>query len=149
MVIDPDCRVAEFKGEATRAESVGIQLDSHIRKINGAKVAVKADVQEALKDVKPGEQVAFEMDLPYRELRRQHSTGLSIELRGSRERTDDEGKVYTTYTIHVDAGKGVQWDTEKRFSEFRTLKNHLIAKHPGCKELLPEFPHAVTGRGVN
>eukprot|EP01043_Picozoa_sp_COSAG02_P002703 COSAG02_NODE_64_length_43111_cov_35.627709_16_plen_823_part_00 len=148
MIIDPECKVAEFKGEATKAESVGIQLDSHIRKINGARVAVKGDIVEALKAVQLGEQVAFEMDLPYRELRRQDSTGVAIELRGSRERTDDEGKAYTTYTIHVDAGKGVQWDTEKRFSEFRALKNQLIAKHPGCQKLLPEFPHAVTGLGV-
>ena len=79
MVIDPTCMVAEFQGEASSAERVGIELQSHIRKVNGQVVAVKADIVEALKDIKAGEQVAFEMELPYREQRGKDSTGLAIE----------------------------------------------------------------------
>jgi hypothetical protein len=149
MIIDEECKVDSFKGEATKAEAAGIETGSHIRKVNGMTVAVRADLVAALSTVQPGEEVAFEMELPHRQLRRQDSTGLSIVLRGSRERVSEaDGKPYTAYTINVNAGKGVTWDTEKRFSEFRDLKNLLVAKHAGCQKLLPEFPPRVTGISV-
>ena len=92
-----------------------------------------------------GDEVSFEMELPHKQLRRQDSTGLDIVLRGSRERHDEAtGKAFTTYTIHVNAGKGVKWDTEKRYSEFRDLKTGLVRKHAGCAKLLPDFPSRVS-----
>lgn len=49
LEIDEECRIASFKGEATPAEAAGIEVGSHVRKINGRQIAVKADVLAALK----------------------------------------------------------------------------------------------------
>ena len=146
MEITEECKIGGFTGMAGAAEVAGIEVGSHVRRINGRQIAVKADVLEALKGVAAGDEVSFEMELPRRasQLRRQDSTGLAIVLESSRERQDEAGKSYTVYTIHVDAGKGVKWDTEKRYSEFRELKTRLIAKHAGCAKLLPEFPSRVS-----
>ena len=143
----PHSPASPADGTASAAEKAGIVLNSHVRQVNGRTVAIQRDIADALSGVAIGDQVAFVLDLPHRDRDLRKSmrsvTGLTMVVLSSREvpgESSFDGKPYTAYKVQINAGKGVKWEIEKRYSEFRRLKDALIKKMPEAARLLPEFP---------